>query len=173
MADPTLLIVLPILTVLLLSAVSSGILYAFFRHFKKNTTTPTENNQQVVAVCVRTNKLTVSMQCWRRLFQPVIFLFYCMFGPSFFSRLLIIYALRVSYTSLSEQSTVFHEIKIWAKHSLLGQYSHCANVRLLVTVFERFLVGFSVSSFANRSPPQRKNIVRTPIYSSLKIQSIF
>jgi hypothetical protein len=138
--DDPLRIVLPILIVLVLLAISSAILFAFFRHFKKkDTEEPTKNNQQVVTVCVRTNKLTFSMQCWRRLFHRSYLLFYCMFGPSFSSRLVITYAL--SYTSLSEHG-LLSEIKIGAQHSLLGQYSHCANVRLLVTVFEQCLVKF-------------------------------
>jgi hypothetical protein len=66
-------IVLPILIVLVLLAISSAILFLFFRHFKqKDKAESTENNQKVVTVCVRTNKLSVSMQCWRHLFQTVI-----------------------------------------------------------------------------------------------------
>ena len=94
-------IVLPILIVLALLAFSLAILYAFFRQFRlKREANATETNQHVVTVCIRTNKLTISMQCWRRYCQPVILLFDRIYGPSSSSRLFIIYAL--SYTARSE-----------------------------------------------------------------------
>lgn len=79
-------IVLPILIVLALLAISLAILYAFFRQFRqKRKANATETNQQVVTVCIRTNKLTLSMHCWKRFFQPLILLFNRIYGPSFFS----------------------------------------------------------------------------------------
>jgi flagellar basal body-associated protein FliL len=55
-------IVLPILIAVALLAISLAILYAFLRHFRqKRKANETETNQQVVTVCIRTNKLTVSM----------------------------------------------------------------------------------------------------------------
>ena len=94
-------IVLPILIVIALLAISLAILYAFLRHFRlKRKEDATETNQQVVTLCIRTNKLTASMQCWRRVFQPVILLFDRIYRPSFSSRLFTIYAL--SYTAPSE-----------------------------------------------------------------------
>jgi cell division protein FtsW (lipid II flippase) len=69
-------IVLPILIALALLAISLAILYAFFRQFKqKRRANTTETNQQVVTVCIRPNKLTVSMYCWRHFFQPLILLY--------------------------------------------------------------------------------------------------
>jgi len=94
-------IVLPILIVIALLAISLAILYAFYRQFRqKRKANATETEQQVVTVCFRTNKLTVSIQCWRRFFQPIILLFDRIYGPLFSSRLFIIYAL--SYTAPSE-----------------------------------------------------------------------
>jgi hypothetical protein len=82
-------------------AVSLAILYAFLKHFiQKRNANATETNHQVVTVCIRTNKLTVSMQCWRRFLLPVILLFDRIYGISFSSRLFVIYAL--SYTGPSE-----------------------------------------------------------------------
>jgi L-lactate permease len=96
-------IVLPILISIALLAVSLAILYAFLKHFRqKRKANATETNHQVVTVCIRTNKLklTVSMQCWRHFLLPVILLFDRIYGPSFSSRLFVIYAL--SYTGPSK-----------------------------------------------------------------------
>jgi hypothetical protein len=95
-------IVLPILIAFALLAISLAILYAFFRQFRqKRKANATETNQQVVTVCIRTNKLALSMHCWRRFFQLLILLFNRIYGPSFSSWLFIIYAL--SYTAPSER----------------------------------------------------------------------
>ena len=75
-------IVLPILSVIALLAVSLAILYAFLKHFRqKRKSNATETNQQVVTVYIRTNKLTLSMQCWRLFLLPVILLFDRIYGP--------------------------------------------------------------------------------------------
>jgi hypothetical protein len=93
-------IVLPILIALALLAISLAVLYAFLRQFsQKREANATETIQQVLTVCIRTNKLT-ACSVGDFSFQPVILLFNRIYGPSFSTRLFIIYAL--SYTAPSE-----------------------------------------------------------------------
>jgi len=94
-------ILIPILVVIALLAISLAILYAFLKQFRKRREeNATETNQQVVTVSIHTIKLTVSVQCWTRFFQPVTLLFDRIYGPSLSSRLFMIYAL--SYTAPSD-----------------------------------------------------------------------